>query len=165
MYRVKQFIWVIKSLVEKVDYNFVDKFLNIHEKQLFDKLSKSDKQHSIRVSKDAIKIIETSNYNINLEKIAKAALLHDIGKVDGGLNIFEKSVMVILDKVSKGEFKKYSNIKQIDMYYNHPEKGIDLLKEFDSYDKEFLDSIRYHHQVNKSNNIILEVIKESDNRN
>lgn len=165
MYRVKQFIWAIKSIVEEVDYKFVDKFLSIHERQLFNKLSKSDKHHSIRVSKDAIDIIEKSNYDVKLEKVAKAALLHDIGKIDAGLNIFEKSIMVILDKASKGKFKKYSNIKQVDIYYNHPEKGIDLLKKIDIYDKEFLDSIRYHHEVDKSNNIILEIIRESDNRN
>ncbi len=169
MYRVKQFIWAVKSIFFKVDYDFINKFLNEDEKKLFNKLSNSDKHHSIRVSKEAIKILNTkSNYDytdINIDRVAKASLLHDIGKIAGSLNIFEKSTMVILNKVTNGKLKRYEHIKQIDIYYNHPKKGRDLLKKLNIYDKEFLDSIRYHHEKNNSKNLLLEIIKESDNRN
>ena len=167
MYRVKQFIWAVKSIFEKIDYNFVNKFLNEDERKLFNKLTKSDKHHSIRVSKEAIQILnEKSNYiDIDVDRVAKASLLHDIGKIEGSLNIFEKSTMVILNKVTNGKLKRYEHIKQIDIYYNHPKKGRDLLEKLDIYDKEFLDSIRYHHEKNNSDNILLEIIKESDDKN
>ena len=167
MYRVKQFIWAIKSIFEKVDYTFIDRFLNKDEKDLFDKLSKSDKHHSIRVAKDAIEILNSkSKYiDLDLDKVVKVSLLHDIGKISRNLNIIEKSTIVILNKVTKGKLKRYKYIKSIDVYYNHPKKGRDLLKKFDIYDKEFLDSIRYHHEENDENNLLLEIIKESDNKN
>ena len=167
MYRVKQFIWAAKSIFEKVDFDFVDKFLNEDEKALFYKLSKSDKHHSIRVSKDAIEIVkDNSKYsNMDLDRVAKASLLHDIGKITGSLNIIEKSVMVVLNRVTNGKIKSYENIKQVDIYYNHPKKGRDLLKKLDAYDKEFLDSIRYHHEGYAKKNSLLEIIKESDDKN
>ena len=82
-----------------------------------------------------------------------------------GLNIVEKSVLVILNKVSKGKLKKYNTIKAVDSYYNHAEKGANLLKQFNVYDKEFLDTVRYHHNNNVVGNKLLEIIRESDNRN
>ena len=51
LYRVKQFIWAVKSLSEDIDTEYVNKFLNKKERKLFNKLKKTDKQHCIRVSK------------------------------------------------------------------------------------------------------------------
>ena len=69
------------------------------------------------------------------------------------------------EKVSKGKLKKYNTIKAVDSYYNHAEKGANLLKQFNVYDKEFLDTVRYHHNNNVVGNKLLEIIRESDNRN
>ena len=55
-YRVKQFLWAITSYFKKVDYNYIDNFLDEKEKQLFNKLKHNEKHHSIRVCKDAINI-------------------------------------------------------------------------------------------------------------
>jgi putative nucleotidyltransferase with HDIG domain len=163
LYRVKQFIWALKAMRENIDVEYVNKYLNTNEKELFNKLKKTDKQHCIRVSKDVVKYSKLAN--ISTHRVAKVALLHDIGKGYYGLNIIEKSVLVILNKVTKGKLKKYNNIKAIDSYYNHAKKGADLLKKFNKYDKEFLDSIRYHHSNKKISNKLLDIIRESDNKN
>lgn len=163
LYRVKQFVWAIKSLSEDIDNKYVNKFLNKEERKLFNKLKKSDKQHCIRVSKDALSL--SKERNINSNRVAKAALLHDIGKGEYGLNIVEKSILVILHKVSNGELKRFNKFKAVDTYYNHGEKGADLLKKFNVYDKEFLDTIRYHHDKKINGSKLLEIIRESDNRN
>lgn len=163
LYRVKQFFWAVKSLSEDVDTAYVNKFLNKKERNLFNKLRKIDKQHCIRVSKDAVRLSEGKN--INLNRVAKVALLHDIGKSEYSLNIVEKSMLVILNKVTKGSLKKYNKIKAIDSYYNHAEKGANLLKHFNTYDKEFLDTVRYHHNNKINGSKLLDLIRESDNRN
>ena len=163
LYRVKQFVWAVKSLSEDVDTAYVNKFLNKKERNLFNKLRKMDKQHCIRVSKDAVRLSEGKN--INLNRVAKVALLHDIGKSEYSLNVIEKSILVILNKMTKGRLKKYNTIKAIDSYYYHAEKGANLLKHFNTYDKEFLDTVRYHHSNKKISNELLDVIRESDNKN
>lgn len=163
LYRIKQFMWAAKSLLDDVDIEYVNKYLNTEERKLFNQLRKTDQQHCIRVCKTAIDL--SKDKDIDLKVVGKAALLHDIGKGEYGLNIFEKSVMVIMDKVSKGKLKKYNKFKQVDSYYNHPSKGADMLKEFNIYDKEFIDTIKYHHDRNVNKNKLLNIIRESDNKN
>ena len=51
LYRVKQFVWALKSLSEDIDIEYVNKFLNKREKNLFNKLKKTDKQHCIELVK------------------------------------------------------------------------------------------------------------------
>ena len=82
------------------------------------------------------------------------------------LNIFEKSTLVILNKITNGKLRRLDNIKNIDIYYNHGEKGARLLKEYNKYDKEFLEAIEFHHNDKFSgNNKLLDIIRESDNKN
>lgn len=166
LYRVKQFLWAIGSHFKEVDYKYVDKFLDSKEKELFNKLKHNEKHHSIRVCKDAINILREKNIEIDDKKIAKLSLLHDIGKGEHSLNIFEKSTLVILNKITNGKLRRLDNIKNIDIYYNHGEKGARLLKEYNKYDKEFLEAIEFHHNDKFSgNNKLLDIIRESDNKN
>ena len=78
---------------EDIDTEYVNKFLNKKESNLFNKLRKTDKQHCIRVSKDAVHL--SKGKNLNLNRVAKVGLLHDIGKGEYGLNIIEKNVLEI----------------------------------------------------------------------
>lgn len=166
LYRVKQFMWSIGSYFKDVDKNYVNKYLNEEEKVLFNKLKHNDKIHSIRVCKDAIELTKNKNIDIDVNKVAKAALLHDVGKGEYGLNVIEKSALVMLNKVTRGNLKRYDSIKHIDIYYNHGKKGADILKKFNTYDKQFLDCIRYHHSnKNWNKNELLDIIKESDDKN
>lgn len=164
VYRIKQFIWAITAYFKPIDKNLIKKYLNENEQILFDKLRLEDKHHCIRVCNDAIKKTEVNKYSIDEEKLAKIALLHDIGKSYKGLNIIDKSVLVILDKFTKGNLKKYDNNK-INTYYNHPKESVNLLKNTCIYDKEFLEAVEKHHYKEISSNIYLKIIKECDDQN
>lgn len=165
LYRVKQFIWAAGSYFKKIDIDYVNKYLNEDEVELFNRLKHNEKHHSIRVCRDALDISKNKNISLKRNRIAKAALLHDVGKGEYGLNLIEKSTLVLLNNLTKGKIKRFNNIKQVDIYYNHAQKGADILKQFNTYDKEFLDSIRYHHSNKKINNKLLDIIRESDNKN
>lgn len=170
IYRVKQFIWAFTSIFKEIDKEYISRYLNDEEKLLFNKLKKSDKAHSIRVSKENLNLLERdfNKGNLSEEDLAKVGLLHDIGKIDRPLNIFEKSIIVILDKITKGKLKKYNNIKLIGIYYNHSKRGVEILKNYNNniYSYEFLEAIEYHHMKNINiNNKILVILRESDNKN
>ena len=46
------------------------------------------------------------------------------------------------------------------------EDARELLKEYNKYDKEFLEAIEFHHNDKFSgNNKLLDIIRESDNKN
>ncbi len=161
-YRIKQFFWALNSKITEEDYKFVEKYLNVEEIKLFNKLSTMDKKHSIRT---AVEIeMEPVDKNINKNMIIKAGLLHDIGKITYHLNIFQKSIIVILHKITKGKLKKLIRIKSINIYYNHPCIGYNILKKY-TYEQSFLDLIKFHHNNDIIENKELEILKKSDNNN
>lgn len=162
-YRVKQFIWAITSPIKKIDKEILNKYLNSEEKELFNKLSHSDKHHSIRVCKGALELAN-KNTEIDINRLAKVALLHDVGKAIYPLNAVEKSILVILHKISKGKLKNYTKYKKVDAYYNHPKKGVKILSKNGEYDYEFLEVVEKHHYKEIGNNIYLKIVKESDDK-
>lgn len=166
-YRVKQFLWAMSSTFKDIDTKFLDKYLDDEEKDKFMKLKKSDKHHCIRVCKDCIDYVNKNYIDIDKNKLAKAALLHDIGKIEYGLNAIEKSILVLVDKATSSKIKKYNNIKMIDVYYNHPKKGELVLQKIKkNYDNEIMEVILNHHNEEyKTENEIFNMIRFYDNKN
>ncbi|MEQ8197028.1 MAG: HDIG domain-containing metalloprotein [Clostridiaceae bacterium] len=168
LYRIKQFFWAIESFYKKVDMEFIERYLDDDEKKLFNLLSKSDRNHSIRVAKDLLEYVEsfkeTGVYTSKV-RLVKIALLHDIGKIERPLNVFEKSIIVLLDKLTKAKINKYNKFEFIDIYYNHAEKGHDMLVRKGKYDAEFLNIIKEHHNTEYQGNKIFQLIKYFDNKN
>ncbi len=176
LYRVKQVIWAINSNFKKIDYNYINKYLDKDEVLLFNKLRHSEKYHCIRVCKDCLKINSVNKLKMDKITLGKVALLHDIGKSDYSLNLIIKSLLVILHKITKGKLKKFSNFKSIDVYYNHGVKGKNILlneqnkdRMNNKYSKEFLSAIENHHKYmnlnDLNNNILLRILIEADNMN
>lgn len=165
LYRVKQFIWGFISLYKKVDYDFVAKYLSDDEIKAFKKLKNNDQHHCIRVCKDSLQYNKEHSINVDENILGKAALLHDIGKGICHLSLIEKSIIVILDKITKGKLKKYNNIKQINIYYNHPQIGYNMIRNL-GYTKDILEVVRYHHNKdNIKNNKMLQIVSYCDNKN
>ena len=166
-YRIKQFVWGFTSLFKEIDYTYISKFLNENEIKIFNNLKHNDKHHCIRVCKDSIKMRNDLNIQVDMYKLGRAALLHDVGKTEKHLSLIEKSTVVLLDKFTRGKIKKFNNIKQIEVYYNHPRIGLDILIENGfSHDKELLEVVRYHHSRNiEKSNKMLNIIKTCDDKN
>lgn len=162
MYRIKQFIWAISSIFSKIDYQVINKYLDTEEKDIFFRLSKSEQCHSIRVCKDCLYNIDDS---IDKEIMAKIALLHDVGKINYKLNIFEKSICIIIKKVTNIDYRKV-NYDKVRNYYNHPNESVRLLETLNKkYSDEFIYSIRNHHNDECIENKYLTLLKNADDRN
>lgn len=165
--RVKQFYINATDLMKNEDYDYVKRKLNNEEYKLFNKILKSEQKHSVRIAKeiefiidnnliDDIDIIENKNLLI------KAALLHDIGKSKQKVNIIEKSIIVILNKLTKGRLKKIQKSKKIQCYYNHSEYSYNLLKDIIE-DDLILNIIKNHH--NNTDNKYINFFKQIDDNN
>lgn len=162
IYRVKQFYINLIDKMKNEDEIFINKHLNNYEKQLFKKLSKSDQKHCVRVAYSIKSICINKNKDIYYtDELIKIALLHDIGKINCKLNVLEKSILVILDYLTKGRLKNLSNIKKINIYYNHGEIAFQMLKN-KGYSDEFLHIIRNHHNKIYVFNEKLNMLKSSD---
>lgn len=162
LYRVKQFYWSITSKVSIQDEKFISNYLNEQEKYLFQKLTDYEKIHAIKVAKDIDKLYNKDGEHKDM--LIKVGLMHDIGKISHRLNPINKSLMVILDGISKGKIKKYHNIKQIYVYYNHADIGYNILKQY-GYKERFLYLIKNHHNDNIIGDEELNILKMCDSRN
>ncbi|HCW04194.1 MAG TPA: HD family phosphohydrolase [Clostridium sp.] len=166
LYRVKQFFWAVFSRINKEDKIYIQTYLDKDEQQLFSKLSVSEQKHSIRVVKELERRSEMDKGQeavaLDREEFIKIALLHDIGKIERKLNPIDKSILVILDKVAGSRMRKMTNVKKIDVYYNHAEKGYILLSRLDKYSDRFLYLVRNHHENDIIEDRALEILKEAD---
>lgn len=127
--RLKQGVNEFISLWKTIDYKLPNKYLNSKELELFRKLKKAEQIHSIRVLKRVIILSDSEN-------LAKAALLHDVGKILYPLMLWQKSLHVITKSFLPNLFKRLSTQTQVNFWNKpfivsrmHPKWGAEILQE------------------------------------
>ncbi|WBW97600.1 HD domain-containing protein [Oceanirhabdus sp. W0125-5] len=164
--RIKQFFRGVFQRVGNDEYKFIKKYLDSYELDLFNKLTSYEKIHAYTVAKKISDKLINQGYkdNIDRDRLIKAALLHDIGKIECAMNIIEKSIIVILDKFFRNKLKK-SKSKKINIYYNHAEVGYNILLNKE-YSEEFLNIIKFHHcdNVEAANKEEIQLLKQVDSQ-
>lgn len=165
--RVKQFYINLTDKMSKDDYKYVKEIISKDEFNLFNKLLKSEQKHSVRIAKcieNAIdnNLVEDKEIINNKNLLIKAALLHDIGKSRKTINVIDKSIIVILNKLTKGNLRNFKKSKKVQCYYNHSEYSYDILKDINN-DEKLLDIIRYHH--NETEDTLIKYFKDVDDKN
>lgn len=164
-YRIKQFYWNLYSKLDRYDLKFIECVLNKNELKLFNKLSISEQRHSVKVAYNVERICIEENINSKL--LLKAALLHDIGKIYKKTNVIDKSIMVLLDKLTRGKIKRFCNISKmskISIYYNHAELGANLLYKI-GCNEYIIYLVKNHHNENIYYSRELNILKYCDNHN
>jgi putative nucleotidyltransferase with HDIG domain len=161
-YRIKQFYWAMGSSISMLDIEFVKNKLTLSELDLFYRLSVSEQKHSIRVAYDVENMC--MDMGINPKILVKAALLHDIGKTYKRLNIIDKSIIVIVDNITRGSIKQFSSISKLDVYYNHAKIGYDILKKYIN-DNRLLYLVKNHHNDKIKGDIQLNILRICDSIN
>lgn len=165
--RVKQFYINVTDKMSKSDYDYVKSIITKDEFDLFNKLLKSEQKHSVRIAKyieNAIdnNLIDDSEIINNKEKLIKAAVLHDVGKSKKTINVIDKSIIVILNKLTKGNLRNFKKSKKVQCYYNHSEYSYDMLNKI-NHDEILLDIIRNHHS--ETNDDLTKFFKMVDDKN
>lgn len=136
--RIRQFFLCLFLNFNSDDMDYINEKLNNDIKPVFLKLSDYEKKHSILVAQAVEKEF------MNDPDLILAALLHDIGKSKYHINIFQKSLFVLLDYLSRGKLKKFTGNKSIYIFYNHGEAGYDILKS-NNYNNRILEIVKNHH--------------------
>lgn len=162
LYRIKQFYWGITAKIDLKDKRFLQEHLTEDEIKLFNKLTINEQKHSIKTAFDAKRLCVKNN--INYDNLIKVALLHDIGKINYNMTLIEKSFMVLLNKMFKGNIKKYYKFKIVDTFYNHGDIGYTLLKNM-GYDERFLYLVKNHHNNDIIGDKVLNFLKKCDDNN
>ncbi len=154
-YRIKQLLYALFYRSSKKEHDFVANYLNDIEKNLFYRLRGSEQGHSIRVAKRCVKLKDDSEF-------IKAALLHDVGKVDTNLNLFMKSLLVFVEKFNiKISFSK-TLISAQESKNSHSERGAALLKSIGC--SEYVINLVKNHHKESTDNKDLKLLIECDNK-
>lgn len=161
MYRVKQFFLAVFSKMSIADNEFISEYMDEFEIRLFHKLDEGEQKHCVRTAFMAREMCEGKS-DVDVERVIKACLLHDIGKAEGKINAIDKGLIVLMSAIIGSKLKKIPS-KKINIYFNHGEMGYNLLKDHIKDDR-LLFLIRNHNEKIKGN-VELEVLKYCDDRN
>jgi putative nucleotidyltransferase with HDIG domain len=161
MYRVKQFFKGLYNYMPPGKIGIIDKYLSYDEREIFMQLPNHERNHAV----DTAFTVLSLGPPYRTETIVKAALLHDIGKIEGKPGIIKKSILVLMDKIFPSlSYKLSRRLKMFYIYYNHPEIGAKLLENINT-DKHAVELVRYHHSDGHNDIAGMEVLKKADSLN
>ncbi|KAB3530446.1 HDIG domain-containing metalloprotein [Alkaliphilus serpentinus] len=155
LYRIKQVFYGLTAKMSGKDHEFVREYLTPNERALFYRLRVGEQVHSVKVAYGCYQEKPTNR------KLIKAALLHDVGKVESNLNIFNKVIVVILAKHPVRARLLPFFIKKALFYKNHhPKIAVEFLHQL-RLDKDIIYLVENHHKLSTNEDINL--IQKYDN--
>lgn len=148
MSRVKQFVLDLLSPLRRLDEDYVQTYLNEKERTLFYKLRKAEQLHAIVVAKATMAEIGSAKLCSKPELIAKACLLHDVGKHRYAMGPLSKTYVALFGKRLGEHLSNLSQKPRLDIYFNHGSYGEADLRGLNSFEGQeyFYDLVGLHHK-------------------
>ena len=166
--RVYQFYRAVTASLTEADRQYVEKYLPENAQKLFFNMSTADQYHALHVAYTALEIAESDKCDSDL--LRRSALLHDIGRVNGSMNVWEKSIAVIVVGFFPDFARKLAQKNNgwlsglLHIYFCHPQIGAKMLHEI-GMDKEAEIVSRHHDKVVPEDNIELRILQQADSEN
>ena len=169
-YRIWQFWQSLKGSPGEIEWQSVERVLSPEELALFKQLPIPDQNHSLRVLRN-LEADQESNPDL-----LKAAMLHDVGKIQHPLRRWERVFAVLVRGIFPERHLKWgmgnpSGIKRaLVVIQQHSDWGADLADEAGS-DPRTVWLIRYHETLlpgglhSKDDLLLLSKLQKVDNRN
>lgn len=166
-------MFFVKQLSDE-DVSFIEEHLGKSEQILFYRMSIVDQIHSLHVAYTLKEMLNRKS-RINLKKMLKVALLHDIGKADIKLTLnsrlYQTSFFFFCKPfanylANKGKEPNASRRKKLLYYYKeHGNVGAALLREI-NVDENIAYLVESHHNEPSINEPIeLSLLREADDVN
>ncbi|ERL25544.1 HDIG domain protein [Mitsuokella sp. oral taxon 131 str. W9106] len=96
--RIRQFYRALFASMEQADHELVWQVLSEKEQTLFYAMHRADQVHAINVARTALKIAKEYPREVNRTLLLRVALLHDVGRKKGDLDIWGKAFAVLAMK-------------------------------------------------------------------
>jgi len=156
------------------DVEFIREYLNKQEQIVFYRMQYFDQRHSLDVAYN-IKDISKHRPKIYQQKMIKAALLHDVGKVYFKWNTWYRITTYLMFKFLKPianfiagrkiSAKAFRFIRALHNKKHHAQLAEELLRDI-KIETDVLELIKQHHSDDLENESLeVAVLKESDKRN
>lgn len=160
VYRIMQFIWGITGKLSRSDMCLIDTYLSDYERKLFFMLPRNEQVHSVKVARTVIS--ESTKQELYDVLLVRAAFMHDVGKINSGLNLVSKSILIILQKISPKFLLKLMKLRVVNAYYNHPKIALNYL---DGEEEGLEYYVLNHHNYSISQDKKLKILQEADSNN
>lgn len=171
--RIHQFLSAMTARLSPTEIDFVRQTLPIESWAFFFAMHPADQTHCYRVAMTALRLQKNLGEGDGT-LLVRAALLHDIGRKKGELNIWGKVLTVLLvhffpiysRRVAKGEspapFHKLSRMLYI--YFQHPRIGAQQLKNIGLEEEAALVE-RHHAPPAVGDSVELALLRQADELN
>lgn len=164
--KAEQFFRALVADVSADDRNYIAKHLNTAEQKLFFAMSIVDQSHSLHVAYTIERLVIEDKKDVDRNFLIRCALLHDIGRVKGDLNIFAKVFAVLVTEFFPNfadKLEKRGN-RIIYVYRHHAEIGARKLQNLKLYRESKI--IARHHSPPKSDDPKeLKLLRVADDEN
>lgn len=176
--RIRQFIRAITAHFRKTDREFVDFSIPEAGKVLFYTMHPVDQYHALQVARTAMKLWEELSEEEQKETdrsfLLRCALLHDVGRVKGDLDIWGKVFCVLMVNIAP-EYARHgaergakNSLSVIDhalyVYFHHAEIGAAKLRAV-GLSSEAAIIAKHHQLVRAGDPLVLQLLREADERN
>ena len=168
--RIKKFFRACTAKVTDTDILYVKKHLSEKARTLFFNMSVADQYHALHVAYTAAEIVKSNNTPCNIELLCRVSLLHDIGRVKGSMNVFEKSIAVLFFAFFPVTAKKMSLTTTgwltgiLHTYVFHPKIGAAMLESIDMHQEASI-ICRHHESKTPKDSTELNILRIADSKN
>ncbi|MTI79448.1 MAG: HD domain-containing protein [Firmicutes bacterium] len=171
--RIKQFISAITSKLTSADKEFISKYLNKQEQNLFYQMDLPTQKHCLNTAYTCLELI---NGNPELDKkiLLKSALLHDCGKKAGELKTWHRVVIVLTNKLCpnlnryfqrKGRYMEKGTLTRAFYVQSiHSKRGANFADQLNINDA-VVQLIKHHHSRYCINKMELQILQQADSLN
>jgi hypothetical protein len=167
-YRAGQFLHLLTAKRKREHRGFVYEILDSSMVALFFRMSDPDQSHSVRVFQTLLEQGEE-------EDLLRAALLHDVGKSLHPLRAWERSLVVVTNRMLPNQVLKWGHDepygwrKPFVVALQHPEWGAALVQQ-EGGSETLVTLIRYHQEnappnIGKGVQELLERLQTADGMN
>lgn len=164
VYRVRQFFAAITAgHLSAADSDLLETYLAPAQQALFERMSENDQQHALAVARTLI------DQGWRDADLIQAALLHDAGKIDGGLNLAYRVAIVLLRTFWPVGLERLAVDsgwrRPFHVYQHHPQRGARLAAEAGSSDRVLELILRHQSPLGEHDNFkALAALKAADER-
>ena len=167
MGRVRQFCRAVTARVTADDRAFVARMLPEKALPLFYAMHRADQRHALNVAHTAAQLAAAETHPVDVPFLLRCALLHDVGRQRGDLDILGKVACVLLVHFFPRRARVWAERGQsqwLYIYFHHPAIGAARLRRIGLAREAAL--IEQHHEAEKADDAIeLRLLRAADERN
>ena len=168
--RIRQFVRAITAQVTAEDQAYVESVLPKKALPLFYGMHRADQRHALNVARTAMELVRQCRAEgtpVDERLLERCALLHDVGRRKGDLDIFGKVFCVLAVNffpVRARMWAEDGTSKMLAVYFHHPKIGAALLRDIGLSEEAAI--IERHHEVPRvDDSLELRLLRLADEAN